>query len=516
MHNNFYYLRQVTTHLEARLEGAVASECFSQNKDELILRFETRAKSFYIRASLSPVVSCLSFPGNFERARKNSVDLMPSIIGTRVLGLRQFTNERSFAILLSDRQMLLFKMHGNRTNIILLTDNRASDVFRKNLAADFAIDPDHLDREIDWSREFFLNHVDELRATYFTFGKVVWQYLEDRGFSSLTPDEKWKEIQQLLAQLERPDYYITIINGKPTFSLLTLGDIQTVVHDPLEAANEYYRYFTQQHVFLREKNQLLSVLKGKLEAGENYHKKNSDRLEELLRDNQYKVWADVIMANLHAIDPSADRVVLENFYDNQLPVEIRMRKDSTPQKTAETYYRKAKNRHIEIGRLEQSIKQKEDEIAGVRAQIEEVESASDLKGIRAIKSRISPPRGEKDRESLPYHEFTFRDFRILVGKNARANDVLTMTHGYKDDLWLHAKDVSGSHVLIKYQAGKPFPKDVIGYAASLAALNSKRKNESLCPVIVTPRKYVRKRKGDPPGAVVVEREEVILVAPAQL
>jgi predicted ribosome quality control (RQC) complex YloA/Tae2 family protein len=107
----------------------------------------------------------------------------------------------------------------------------------------------------------------------------------------------------------------------------------------------------------------------------------------------------------------------------------------------------------------------------------------------------------------------FKGIRIWIGKNAQSNDTLTLKYGYKEDLWLHAKDVAGSHVLIKHQAGKPFPKDVVEHAAQLAAYYSKRKNESLCPVAITPRKFVRKRKGDKPGAVVVDREEVVMVEP---
>src|SRR5258708_38170770 len=99
------------------------------------------------------------------------------------------------------------------------------------------------------------------------------------------------------------------------------------------------------------------------------------------------------------------------------------------------------------------------------------------------------------------------------GKKEGKKDTLTLHHAFKEDLWLHAKDVAGYHVLIKHQAGKPFPKDVIERAAELAAYYSKRKNESLCPVAVTPKKFVRKRKGDPVGAVVVERENVIMVTP---
>jgi predicted ribosome quality control (RQC) complex YloA/Tae2 family protein len=100
-----------------------------------------------------------------------------------------------------------------------------------------------------------------------------------------------------------------------------------------------------------------------------------------------------------------------------------------------------------------------------------------------------------------------------VGKNARNNDLLTQKHTHKEDLWLHAKDVSGSHVVLKHRSGKPFPEDVIEIAAELAAYYSRRKRDSLCPVSYTPKKYVRKPKGAEPGAVVLEREKVLLVQP---
>ena len=75
------------------------------------------------------------------------------------------------------------------------------------------------------------------------------------------------------------------------------------------------------------------------------------------------------------------------------------------------------------------------------------------------------------------------------------------------------KDAPGSHIIIKYQSGKKFPKEIIEQAARIAAYHSKRKSESLVPVSYTPRKFVRKRKGDPVGMVVVEKEQVILVEP---
>lgn len=515
MHQNYYYLRQVTKALEARIAGAVVSECFSQSKDELILRFEVGSQSFYIRASLSPTLNCISFPGEFARARRNSVDLLHPIIGRRVEGLRQFENERSFAIALSDHYSLLFKMHGTRSNVILFDKSGVADLFRSNLSADRQLDPDQLDRTLDWSRGHFMAHVDNLRKVYVTFGKIVWQYLEERDFFLVPAEQRWNDFQSLLRKLEQPSYYITDIDDRPVLSLLETGKVIKVLTDPLEAANEFFYTYTQQFALVREKQRLRSMLHNRIESGESYCHKNRQRLAEVRSDNQYKVWADLIMANLHAIPQGAESVVLQNFYEEQRPVEIRLRKDVSPQKTAEVYYRKAKNQHIEISRLEQSIRQKEEELKDLHAQLGALESAADLRTVKQLAAGIQPLSQPKAGESQPYHEFHFRGFRIWVGKNAQANDNLLARYSYKEDLWLHAKDVSGSHVLIKHQAGKHFPKDVIEFAASLAAFYSRRKKESLCPVMVTPRKFVRKRKGDPPGAVAVEREEVILVAPWQ-
>jgi predicted ribosome quality control (RQC) complex YloA/Tae2 family protein len=116
----------------------------------------------------------------------------------------------------------------------------------------------------------------------------------------------------------------------------------------------------------------------------------------------------------------------------------------------------------------------------------------------------------------PYYERRINDFVILIGKGAKQNDKMLQTSTWKEDLWLHVKDTSGSHVIIKHQAGNAFPRKIIEAAAQIAAYYSKRKTETLCPVIYTPRKFVRKRKGDPPGAVVVEKEKVILVEPANI
>jgi predicted ribosome quality control (RQC) complex YloA/Tae2 family protein len=514
VHNNYYFLRQLSKALEHRLKDCVVSECFSQSKDELIIRLETFDAPFFIKTSLLPSFSCLSFPEKFERARKNNIDLFESVIGQRLVSVRQFENERSFAFQFTNDLSLLFKMHGNRSNCVLFKKNEVINLFKNSIEQDALIDLSVLDRAIDWSFENFLKNQDKLQQTYFTFGKVVWQHLNNSDFSNKTNTDKWKQIVHIHEQLSSPQFHLTKINNELVFSLVDTGEILKTFTNPVKAITEFYYKYTQTFTFEREKHDALSILKSRLQNNKAYLDKTIEKYKEVTEDSHYKVWADLVMANLHAIKPRSEKVLLENFYNENQTLEIKLKKDLSPQKNAEVFYRKSKNQQIEIARLQVALQAKEKDISATNEKIARIQSAPDLKTLRSIITEIGlVPEKAKQEESIPYHIVLFKDYKIWVGKNAKANDLLTLKYAFKEDLWLHAKDVAGSHVIIKYQSGKNFSKEVIERAAQLAAYYSKRKTDTLCPVVVTPKKFVRKRKGDPPGAVVVEREEVVMVEP---
>lgn len=514
MHNNYYFLRQLSSELEKKISGAVISECFSQTKDELIIRFEIKEKSFFIKASLQSEFCCLFFQEDFTRARKNSVNLFESLIGVYVECITQYENERSFSLKLTEGYQLLFKMHGNRANIVLFQNDEAIQLFRNHLTTDGDIMLSKLDREIDFSFEAFEQNISNLPALYYTFGKPVWSFLERNNFSEKSDVEKWQSIQDLLGYLKNPTYYIAETEHKISLSLFPDGNILQKFKHPVEAVNAFFLLHTRTFAFLQEKRDALATLKTKLQGSFSYLVKADKKLKELKEDSHYKVWADLLMANLHLVKPGQEKIALPDFYKENNLIEIKLKKDISAQKNAEIFYRKSKNQQIEIDKLSESFKGKQKEIADLQQKISALESSGDLKTLRALveASGIKQEASKKD-NPLPYHEVLFNGYKIWIGKNAQHNDTLTLKHSFKEDLWLHAKDVPGSHVIIKFQAGKKFPKDVIERAAQLAAFNSKRKTESLAPVAYTPKKFVRKRKGDPAGAVVVEREEVILVEP---
>lgn len=514
MHNNYYFLRQLSAEIKKHLPGFTLVSCFSQNKDELVIEFNDGNKSFFFKASLQPEFQCLTFPEIFHRARKNSVDLFSGLLMNKVTSVRQFSNERSFGIVLEQGNTLVFKMHGARANVLWFAGDFIQEIFRNNFTADKTLKLPSLDREIDWSYDHFTRESHDLPQLYFTFGKPVWSYLQAQKINHLNNENQWKLIQDTRRQLENPSYQLMANGDVISFSLLPSKDALITFQNPVAAINEFFIRKISSSAFQKEKLSLLSHVQGKIKQADAFLKKTLEKFTELEGDIHFQQWADLIMANLHVIISRQEKIEVENFYDNQKPVEIKLKKELSPQKNAELYYRKGKNQAIEVKILKESIARKEKEIHALTEWKNTILNAlqlSDLKTISSTLTKNSPSK--QDKKSLPYHEFEFNGFKIWVGKNAAANDTLTLKHSFKDDLWLHAKDVAGSHVLIKYQSGKPFPKDVIERAAQLAAHYSKRKNEALCPVAMTPKKYVRKRKGDPAGMVVVEREDVMMVEP---
>src|SRR5689334_18060033 len=125
MHNNYFFLCQLSRALQENVMGFTLVSCFSQNKDELIIELNNAQRSFFIKARLTPELCCLTFPENFSRSRKNSIDLFNDALMKKVTGIRQFKNERCFSLLLEDGVQLLFKMHGTRSNIILFQQQKA-------------------------------------------------------------------------------------------------------------------------------------------------------------------------------------------------------------------------------------------------------------------------------------------------------------------------------------------------------------------------------------------------------
>ncbi|WP_017732974.1 NFACT RNA binding domain-containing protein [Nafulsella turpanensis] len=513
MHNNYYFLRQLTTQIGYLLPGLSFTHCYSQSKNELSLQFSSEEKSFSIKAHLQPDFSCLFFPDDLSRARRNSVDLFNEAIGQKVMEVIQYQNERSFLITLEQEWSLLFKMHGNRSNILLLKNSEPFALFKNKLAKDWNLKPAELNRALPVNEEAFTKLGGNYKKLLPTLGKLPAAYLQAQNYPEQPLEKQWILFSQMLHLLEKPEgFYLIELDGLPALSLLPFGTILQQFNEPIEAINRFFIAYTKEYTLELEKGAALQRLNKEIKSSQNYLEKTTAKLEEIMGSSKNREMADILMANLHAVRPGSTEVELYDFYHDR-PVTIPLKKDLSPQKNAENFYRKAKNQQVEEKYLLENIESKEERLKTLQEQAGKVEETNDLKDLRNYLKSISLPENAATTETLPYRSFTFKDFQIWVGKGAIQNDDLIRYHAHKDDLWLHAKDVSGSHVILKRWPGKNFPVEVKEKAAQLAAWYSKRKQDSLCPVICTPRKWVRKQKGAAAGAVIVEKEEEVLLVP---
>ena len=285
-------------------------------------------------------------------------------------------------------------------------------------------------------------------------------------------------------------------------------------------------FYLRRDLWERMRVKSASVRKTVTNALERCRKKavlHQEKLTECENADVYRVYGDLLTANLYRLSGGAEEAVLENYYDDNRFVKIPMDKSKSPQKNAEAYYTKYRKlktaKEIVGGQQEKNLAEIE-YLERVMGSIDIAESERDIAEIREelssmhyIKSlQKKGKRREKPSEPL---KFECDGYEILVGRNNRQNDTLTCRIGKSYDMWLHTKDIHGSHVLIKNQ-GVEIPDKVIEYAAKLAAYYSSARESSSVPVDYTIIKNVKKPAGAMPGKVIYDKYKTAYVSPAKL
>ena len=510
MHTNYYFLRQLAPALTERLRGYRVAVCFSQEKDELVVGLTDGSQEFWLKAQLGASFPAIALPETFQRARANSIDLFPALLGQQVETVVVWPQDRVLQVNFRSGARLVFKLYGPRPNAIFRTAPEApAQLFQQKLLADADLRP---------QPDAALPAVGKLPPP---LADLPLRYLRTQGYDPAPSEVKTRLVNQVLAQLEKPTHYYFIqLDGRTRLSLLPLGDVLETLpgDDPVDALRRFVPMALGRRALEMETKQLRQLLERRADEAGSAAAHARQRLHALAHEAGYRHTADLIMANLHEIPAGATQIEVLDFYTN-LPKLIKLKRTEKPQFTAENLYRKGKNQQIEERQLTERIARREAEAFTALEHLEELDTVpglAELRGLRTWRKQhgLDPtPTAAKAATELPFKVFEDRGFTILVGRNAVNNDLLTQKYAHKDDLWLHAKDVTGSHVVIRHRSGQPVPESVVEHAAQLAGWYSRRQHDSLCPVTVTPKKFVRKPKGALPGQVVVERERVVLVKP---
>lgn len=505
MYHSYYFLNRLTRSLAEVLPGSSLIDCFSQEKDELVLAFATpENEAFYIRADLAQGRGHLSFPDSFSRTRGPSADVFPQLLGGMVQKLVQTQYDRSFVLVFEQGLELVFKLYGGRSNLLLYRNRVLEDVFNHHLKKDLETPfPQPQPAPSGYSPD-----VEELWKMYPTFHPDI----RDAWLEQIRKGEAGPlAFQRFLTQLEGSGpLYLFEKNKKVKLSFFPSENPLFQSDNPIEIANRFVRLYWQVDQFHKEKDLLQSDLDQRIfESGEMVK-----RLERQWMEGEeaksYRLQADVLMAYGQQIEKGQDHVELTDFSGN--PIRIRLKPDLSIPANAERLYKKARGQQQDQNRIEQKIQEwqtRQNQLREVRLALDNCRRLEDLRQFRYRQEMETP-----EQVNLPYHQKFHLGYEIWIGKNAKSNDeMLRLAH--KDDWWLHARSVAGSHVIIRRKKGQTTPLPVQERAAQWAAFYSKGRTEGLCPVMITERKYVRKGKGMAAGQVKVEKEKTILVQPME-
>ena len=250
--------------------------------------------------------------------------------------------------------------------------------------------------------------------------------------------------------------------------------------------------------------------------------KQQTELAQCGNREQLRICGDLLHANLYRIERGARFADVENFYDeNGGTMRIRLNPAISPAANAQKYYKDYQKAKTAETVLAEQIEKGRTELAYLESVADSVDRAETERELAQIREELTEqgylrrPKGKQPRQAqLPPKEFQSTDgFTILVGRNNRQNDRLTLKTAAKTDVWLHTKDIHGSHVIIRAE-GQPVSETAIRQAAALAAYHSKARESTNVPVDYTLVKNVSKPAGAKPGMVIYVRNKTVYVDPS--
>lgn len=502
MHCTYHFFRHFLKQLRPHLVGGTITDVFSQNKEELVITITSQEGSVsYLLCNIKNGFNAFSFRSEYKKAKSKFQNYFKDIKESTILDLVLIEHDRTFFFSLNDGKTLIFKMHGNRSNIILINEKKeVEQLFQNKLRGDLEF------KLVDKTPSEFMDLSYLPSNAVPTLGKEVNAFFLEQGWANWTTEEKEKELTSYLEKTATQPHFLLTNDAKPAL----LINPYTGHKSAIEATNELYYLLSRHHSFILPKKQALTETDKQIKQTNTYIKKVNQQLEKFMAEPSYKERADVLMANLHLLTESNKPYLVHNFY-NGTELSITLKTNEKPQDLASKWYKKDKNRHLEKNKISENKANKLRLLETLHTKKEKLEACTSGKELHKL---LNTTTNSLKKVVSQFKETSLNGFKIYIGRNSKNNDEL-LKFAKKDDIWLHAKDVPGSHVIIKTN-NNHLPHFVLEYAASLAGYYSKRKTDSICPVIYTPKKYVRKKKGLLPGQVIVERENVLLVKPQSL
>mgnify|MGYP002532400551 FL=1 len=362
--------------------------------------------------------------------------------------------------------------------------------------------------------------------------QLVARYTDKTECTQLSEAEREELAERLTA------FYADMAQGKEKASavLNALGETETVypfaisgsgikLYDSIgEALDSLYINSDRREWAKRHGASARKVLQNNIERCEKKLALYADALNSEEQMEKCRLYGELLTANLHSLKSGTDTAAVDNYYAD--PVEriaIPLDRQLTPGENAQRYYKKYQKlkaaRDMAIVQREQTLSEQNylegqlDNLTKCTAENELSELIEELKDQGYIKRDKGGKKKMKLAASKPMHFVSSTGADIYVGKNNRQNDELTLRFASPNDIWMHTKNIPGSHVIVKGASEQDTA--TMTEAALLAAYYSRARGSENVAVDYTPRKYVKKPAGAKPGMVIYTTNKTAYVTPSE-
>ncbi|MBR2043804.1 MAG: NFACT family protein [Clostridia bacterium] len=288
-----------------------------------------------------------------------------------------------------------------------------------------------------------------------------------------------------------------------------------------EALDAFYRErenAERLHRAAQDLFKLLSVLITRTE------RKTALRKKDLLAcadREKYRIYGELLKANLYAVKSGSSSVSVQNYYDENLSeITIPLDPALSPAANADKYFKEYKKSYTAEKMLKRLIEEDRRDLEYYDSVLDALSRAESIFELNEIREELylsglirSDKKTKLKKENDSFREYTTPDgYKILVGKNNRQNDRLSLSVASKGDIWFHTKNIPGSHTVL-LSNGQSVSDEALLFTAKIAAYHSKAQSSSGVPVDYTLIKYVKKPSGAKPGMVIYSNEKTLYVTP---
>jgi predicted ribosome quality control (RQC) complex YloA/Tae2 family protein len=353
------------------------------------------------------------------------------------------------------------------------------------------------------------------------------------NMTSGTYDALWYAFDHIMQNIKQKNYAPNMIREKAEHHVIDFSSIllkhyqhlyDTLAFDSISRVLEDYYFHRDLQERLKQKSvDLRKFIQQSLDKLYKKLQKLGEDLSDAEKSEDYRIYGELLTANLHFIKKGATEAEVVNYYDEEgNTVLIPLDSHLSPSQNAQRYFKRYGKSKTAVKKIHIQLQEAQNEIEYFENIIVFIENATEIQDLDDVRSELIDEgylkkRKEKTQKnngrSKPLSFISSEGFEILVGKNNKQNDELTLKIASKKDLWFHTKDIPGSHVIV-INKNLEIPQKTILEAATLAALHSKGKLSQNVPVDYTEVKNVKKPNGAKPGMVIYESHRTVYVTPA--